>query len=69
MIDEKKLVITGLSTYYNEHERIRNEINPGGVVDIYQWNEASAKALIQAVAVMIETNNEALLEKFKNQSN
>lgn len=52
---------TGITTYYETHRKILEEISPDGNFNSAEWNEASVEAIIKAVAAMIEKNNTALL--------
>lgn len=58
---EDCLIKIGLETYYEEHQKILDEMAPDGKFDPKKWNEASAEAIIRAVAAMIEKNNTPLL--------
>ena len=52
---------TGITTYYETHRKILEEISPDGNFNSAAWNEASVEGIIKAVAAMIEKNNTALL--------
>lgn len=59
------LEMIGTKIYYEEHRKILEEISPNGEFGSIEWNEASAEAIIKAVAAMIEKNNTALLAEIE----
>lgn len=59
------LVMVGETSYYEEHRKILDETYPDGRFSSDEWNEASAGAIIKAVAAMIEANNTALLAEIE----
>lgn len=57
-----QLKAIGLSTFSEAHRRILAEMSSDGLpANYFVITQASAEAVIQAVAVMIEENNNALL--------
>ena len=59
------LEMVGSTNYYQEHHKILEKISSNGTLGSDEWNEASAEAIIKAVAAMIEANNTALLTEFE----
>ncbi len=48
-----QLTMIGQPVYYAEHSKILEQMKPDGDFTSHEWNEASAEALIKAVAAMI----------------
>ncbi len=61
----EQLIAIGKTAYYKEHRKILKEMAPDGKYGSAEWNEASAEALIAAMAAMIEENNTALLTEIE----